>query len=79
MQKSIQSVGKNTLPIYNFTTLKRFHTLTHESSEPAYPYSNNIPYQLHWSCTCIGAAPTSKLRASCKLDKLRMSYKSSYV
>ena len=83
MQKSIQSVGKTPLPIYHFTTLKRFHALTHESFGYAYPYSNNIPYQLHWSCTCIGgaaaAAPTSKLRTSCKLDKLQASCKSSYV
>lgn len=38
MNKPIQSVGKSTLLLYNFTTLKRFHALVHESSEPAYPY-----------------------------------------
>ena len=51
MQKSIQSVGKSTLPIYNFTTLKRFHALMHENFGYAYPYSNNTP------TSCIGATP----------------------
>ena len=85
MNKPTQSIGKSTLPIYYFTTLKRFHTLMHESSEPAYPIFYEYLYELHFelhlhrSCTYIEAAPTSKLRASCKLDKLRTSYKSSYV
>ena len=52
MNKPIQSVGKNTLPLYHFTPLKHFHALMHKNFGYACPYSMNI------STSCIGAAPT---------------------
>lgn len=60
MNKPIQSVGKITLLLYNFTTLKHFHTLAYESPYLAYPYliRMSYTYKLH----PVGAAPTSKLR-----------------
>ena len=74
MKKPIQSVGKSTLPIYHFTTLKRFHALMHESPYCAYPPILRISLRaalelhLHRSCSYIGAAPTSKLRAASSIS-----------
>lgn len=62
MYKPIQSIGKITLLLYNFTTLKHFHTLVYESSYPVYPYPIHIHMSYIYVLYSIGAAPTSKLR-----------------